>query len=235
MIVFVKLLLAHFLGDFILQPTSWVKHKEEKKLKSIFLYLHGLIHGVLIMLFMWDWDFMGWAVLLSVVHTVIDAVKLVAQNESNKRKAFLIDQLAHLISIGLLGWAFIGFPTIDPSIFNEYNLFLLTALIFLTTPASTVITVLISRWSPHTEEDSQDSLKDAGKYIGILERIFVFLFVVTGNWEAIGFLLAAKSIFRFGDLKEPKERKLTEYILIGTLLSFGLAMVTGMLIRQIGF
>ena len=32
-----------------------------------------------------------------------------------------------------------------------------------------------------------------------------------------------------GDLKESKDRKLTEYILIGTLLSFGIAILTAIL------
>ena len=41
-------------------------------------------------------------------------------------------------------------------------------------------------------------------------------------------MLAAKSIFRFGDLKENKDIRLTEYILIGTLLSFGIGILTGM-------
>lgn len=40
--------------------------------------------------------------------------------------------------------------------------------------------------------------------------------------EAVGFLLAAKSVFRFGDLRDDQDRKRTEYVLIGTLLSFGL-------------
>ncbi|RTY96472.1 DUF3307 domain-containing protein, partial [Flavobacterium bomense] len=34
MIIFVKLLLAHLLGDFLLQPTSWVLDKESKKHRS---------------------------------------------------------------------------------------------------------------------------------------------------------------------------------------------------------
>jgi hypothetical protein len=76
-------------------------------------------------------------------------------------------------------------------------------------------------------------LNNAGKYIGILERIFIFTFVIMGKWEGIGFLLAAKSIFRFGDLKESKDRKLTEYILIGTLLSFGIAIAVGMLVLKL--
>jgi hypothetical protein len=74
-------------------------------------------------------------------------------------------------------------------------------------------------------------LQNAGNYIGILERLFVFCFIITGHFEAIGFLLAAKSIFRFGDLKEAKDRKLTEYVLIGTLLSFGIAMLVGLLVN----
>ncbi len=73
-----------------------------------------------------------------------------------------------------------------------------------------------------------DSLENAGKYIGILERLFVYLFIISNHWEAIGFLLAAKSVFRFGDIKESRQRKMTEYILIGTLLSFGLAILVGM-------
>lgn len=47
MIIFIKLLLAHLLGDFLLQPTSWVIHKENNKLKSIYLYFHIAIHGFL--------------------------------------------------------------------------------------------------------------------------------------------------------------------------------------------
>lgn len=53
------------------------------------------------------------------------------------------------------------------------------------------------------------------------------MFIITNHWEGIGFLIAAKSVFRFGDLSQAKDRKLTEYILIGTLLSFGLAIVFG--------
>jgi len=53
------------------------------------------------------------------------------------------------------------------------------------------------------------------------------------EWQAIGFLIAAKSVFRFGDLSRAKDRKLTEYILIGTLLSFGFAILIGLLYKNI--
>jgi hypothetical protein len=72
------------------------------------------------------------------------------------------------------------------------------------------------------------SLPNAGKYIGIIERLFVLVFILLGRWEAIGLLITAKSVFRFNDLKESNNRKLTEYILIGTLVSFGLAILAGL-------
>jgi len=103
---------------------------------------------------------------------------------------------------------------------------ILIALVFLTTPASIVIKMLISTWTP-VVGTNDDSLQNAGKYIGILERLLIFTFIITQHWEGIGFLIAAKSIFRFGDLQESKDRKMTEYILIGTLLSFGLAIMVG--------
>lgn len=91
---------------------------------------------------------------------------------------------------------------------------------------------LISKWQ--LEEDLKgESLENAGAYIGMLERLFVFAFIVMNYWEGIGFLIAAKSVFRFGDLSKAKDRKLTEYILIGTLLSFGLAIAFGMAYKYV--
>jgi Protein of unknown function (DUF3307) len=54
MIVIVKLILAHILGDFLMQPNSWVKAKEEKKGLAWQLYAHVLIHASLILLLLFD-------------------------------------------------------------------------------------------------------------------------------------------------------------------------------------
>lgn len=39
MILIIKLILAHFIGDFLLQPKSWVEEKEKLKAKSFKLYM----------------------------------------------------------------------------------------------------------------------------------------------------------------------------------------------------
>jgi hypothetical protein len=110
---------------------------------------------------------------------------------------------------------------------------LATAILFLTQPVSIIMSVLVKPWSDTIPNEKEQSLKNAGKYIGILERLLVFLFICTNHFEAVGFLLATKSVFRFGDLKESKERKLTEYILIGTLLSFGIALLVGLVTQYL--
>ena len=65
--------------------------------------------------------------------------------------------------------------------------------------------------------------------IGQWERALIFLFVCSGQFGSIGFLVAAKSIFRFGELKDRDNRMEAEYITIGTLMSFGWALVSAYL------
>ncbi|MCB0445276.1 MAG: DUF3307 domain-containing protein, partial [Gelidibacter sp.] len=114
-------------------------------------------------------------------------------------------------------------------IVNEQTVLITFCLLFLTLPVSIIMKTIFLKWDISKLTEGNESLEDAGKYIGILERLLVFIFIVSGHWEAVGFLITAKSVFRFGDLKESKQRKLTEYILIGTLISFGIAMLVGLL------
>lgn len=235
MIVLTKLLLAHLLGDFVLQPRGWVAAKEAQQLKAPELYYHALIHGALVWLLGAAGALQNWwlpALLTAVLHFVIDAAKLLFQKESNRTKWFVWDQLLHLAAIALVYWiCFEPYLDIRPWLENPVFWIFVTALFFLSFAASVIIRMLLRYWTKFLYKTPDDSLAMAGRYIGILERLFAFVFVLTDHWEGVGFLLAAKSVFRFGDLKEAHDRKLTEYILIGTLLSFGMAVLTGMLTR----
>lgn len=231
MMVLTKLLLAHFIGDFLLQPNSWVKEKEKLKTGSIRFFLHILIHGVLVFLLLWNLTPWLLAILIMVSHGTVDFIKLYAQKEANKSSWFLIDQLLHIATIVLV-WFLVFKPRLNFAGWYENSTFWVyaAAILFITIVSGILMREVMSKWSKSLNGNNSESLENAGKYIGILERLFVFIFVVSGRWEGIGFLLAAKSVFRFGDLKESKDRKLTEYILIGTLLSFGIAVAVGLLV-----
>jgi hypothetical protein len=228
MIIFTKLLLAHLIGDFVFQPTRWLIHKEANKARSGFLYVHIAIHFALIMLLLWDLSFWKLALIIAVSHYLIDLGKLYANSLfKNKLIPFTIDQLLHLAVLFVC--AFYGnLWETTTTLVEEINWSLVTAIVFVTFPSAIIMSKLLENMSDQIELDHK-SLPNAGKYIGIIERLFVLIFIILGRWEAIGLLITAKSVFRFNDLKESNSRKLTEYILIGTLLSFGLAVLAGLL------
>ncbi|MFD0941439.1 DUF3307 domain-containing protein [Pedobacter boryungensis] len=226
-----KLLMAHILGDFFLQPNSWVIDKEKRRLKSGKLYLHIALHIALIFLMFCSLTIWKVALIIGFMHGIIDVTKLIFQKAQTKRIWFFVDQFLH-IAVILICWQYIYHSSINIAFYLQSDqlwLFLLGAL-FLTSPAAIFIRVIIAKWIP---SKASTSLQDAGKFIGILERLLIYLFVCTNHFEAVGFLLAAKSIFRFGDLKEAHDIKLTEYVLIGTLLSFGIALIVAMAVINI--
>lgn len=69
---------------------------------------------------------------------------------------------------------------------------------------------------------SEEELPGAGRLIGYTERTLILVFVLASAPAAIGFLVTAKSIFRFDSVQ--RERAHAEYVIIGTLLSFAYAV-----------
>jgi hypothetical protein len=88
--------------------------------------------------------------------------------------------------------------------------------------------------SPLQSSDSKsDSLKGAGFYIGILERLLVTSLIIFWpklDAAAIGLIFSAKSIARFPEFQKTR---FAEYFLIGSLTSFLVAIGAGLLGRFI--
>ena len=108
---------------------------------------------------------------------------------------------------------------------------MLTSYIFILTPTSILIKLFLEyeQWNP--VDPSLRGMPNAGKWIGYLERILILTFIYTGNIAGIGFLLAAKSVFRFGELNRAKDIRVTEYVMIGTFTSFTIAILLGFGVR----
>ena len=100
-------------------------------------------------------------------------------------------------------------------------------------PAGGVLIAKLIRPFANEIRDSEISgLSQGGRYIGWLERILVMLLVLSNQPNGIGFLIAAKSILRFGEIKDASQRKVAEYIIIGTFLSFGWALLISVLTQK---
>jgi Protein of unknown function (DUF3307) len=225
---FIKLVLSHLLTDFILQPKSWVEDRQIKHFSSGKLYLHGLVTALL------AWIMMGaqyWltALIILVTHTLIDGWK---SYRTRTVLYFLLDQLLHLLVIAVCCWVlFIKWTDVQTA-WQQLNATaatwkIITAFVFVTTPAGILIGQLTQQW--RDKITGAESLANAGKWIGIAERIIILIFVFYSQFSAIGLLVAAKGIIRFNE-KDRQESK-TEYLVVGTLLSIGLAIITGLLAK----
>jgi len=84
---------------------------------------------------------------------------------------------------------------------------------------------------PEDLRNRKPGLQDAGKYIGWLERLLIVTFVVGDYGEAVGFLLAAKALVRYPEIKEDELGLFGEYVLVGTLTSVGIALLGGLVLR----
>jgi hypothetical protein len=237
MVTLFQWIFAHLLGDFILQTRAMVRHKQRLKGRSWMLYLHCAIHGILVYLFVPSWHMWMVPLLVIFTHYVIDLWKL---NQPEGVVYFIIDQLLHILVLfglwGLFvapsGWLPKNWLTLMHS---QASWAIAAGYLMVTFPLSLLLASATQRWRRQAEEGSMRSsisLNEAGKWIGIFERLLVFTFVICSHFEGIGFLIAAKSILRFNDIKGQEARKEAEYILIGTLMSFALSIMVGLIVRS---
>jgi len=54
--ILIRLLIAHCLTDFLLQPSYWVEGKKNNIWKSKYLWLHGLMTGLIAWLLLWNFN-----------------------------------------------------------------------------------------------------------------------------------------------------------------------------------
>ena len=232
---FTALFAAHLAGDFIFQ-TDWMVWRKIRS-RGV-LCLHA---GIVTLL---SWFLLGLnedAVLLAAVfltHAGIDLVKGLRNSET--LSAFLIDQAAHVVVLLLLagffpegathGWWMTELPgNLVPLYFAALTL---ASGVILTVNVGGVIIGKATRgFAEEVWNDQIPGLKNGGRYIGYLERSLVLLLMLISQPTGIGFLIAAKSILRFGEIKDAMQRKAAEYIIIGTFMSFGWALLIAALTR----
>ncbi|MGZ5286527.1 MAG: DUF3307 domain-containing protein [Flavisolibacter sp.] len=221
----VKIVLAHLLSDFILQPKSWVKSRNYLHFASPWLYVHGLVTGITALLLV-GVDYWLTVLVIMVTHILIDGWKSYQHEEA---KFFLLDQLFHLVVILACWYVLFLYPEDLTAAWEEINnrnsLILITAYVFVSFPAGIFISQLTKKWRDKITDGT--TLGNAGKWIGIIERVIILTLVFQAQYEAIGLLIAAKSLLRFNEANRPEIK--TEYLLIGTLISISLSILTGLL------
>lgn len=161
-----------------------------------------------------------------MTHAVIDGIKV---SFIDRLWIFIADQALHLVVLSILAitwnngaeWTGLSFLN-----FYEGKIPLFIAIfLFIFKPSNILIKKILKEYKIEEKEDSNK----VGALIGNLERALTVLLIMVGEFQSVGFLIAAKSLLRFKDT----DTKQTEYVLAGTLLSFGIAIACGLFLCQL--
>lgn len=223
-----RLLAAHLLGDFLLQPNSWVSSKANKKAKSPALYQHVAVVTALTSIFLWDWSKWYIPLIIGAAHLLIDLWKCY---QKNTLTYFIIDQALHVAVIVMVWQLVYGHVDFTGVFYNNHFWLLLIGYYLVIWPLGIAIGKATEKWQ-QSAQMNKGGLDKAGIWIGRCERVLVLTFIITGQYTALGFLMAAKSILRFTDKDEMTQKK-TEYVLVGTLMSFASAAIVGVIISAL--
>ncbi|SHH24370.1 DUF3307 domain-containing protein [Marivita hallyeonensis] len=220
---FTALLFAHVLADFLVQTNTMVRRKTEFG----FFALHIAIVFALSAAALGG----AWQTALAIagLHLIIDAIKTWGLTEArrNTLSAFLTDQGAHVLSIAAVVWVWPD--AISTGLWADHVTAALPHVILIT---GAIVAIFAGGYAvgllmePYTAQiDQNKGLAQAGRMIGQLERALIFLFLMVNETAAVGFLIAAKSVLRFDTAAQGQKEG--EYVIIGTLASFGWALAVG--------
>ena len=241
---FVLLLLAHLVGDFYGQPES-LAEKKQKQIRWVFV--HALLYwaaNLIISLPVMSFAVFIFSSISALSHLIVDTLKYAFTcnrilSAADKRKIFFTDQIFHLFFIAIIAFLFaargntvlplsvvtqVGIVTgLQPTMFLMW----VTVILALHKPANLAISFALTPYKPGEDKTEENSLsqadRNAGRFIGTLERIIIIVLLSLQQYSAIGLVLTAKSIARYDRIT--KDSAFAEYYLLGTLLSTLLAIV----------
>lgn len=235
----IRLLLAHIISDFVLQTDSMVQNKKWFSLEMLY---HIVIVFLLTFLLSSLWKI---SLFIAVSHWITDGFKIQLKSKYENeplnikqlrdKQLFIADQLVHFIIIAGIWFWYFGLSdkilkTISLPFTNYKFSLLLLGYIWLIYPVGYLIK-FITQSIAHTNSrntTTQANVEHGGKLIGQFERIIILTLVLFNQYEAIGFLITGKSIIRFADHNSDLR---SEYVLVGTMMSYAIAILTGVTIN----
>lgn len=210
-------LLGHALGDFYFQTNNMASNKKTYILKHVLIYTITLT--LVYFLLTKSADFLLFGLLIFTSHLIIDRLNIFISRRINNNYSgittFVIDQILH-ISILIIFMFYFNRAALSDNSVNDIIL-ILFILSYLIMPSSIVVDKVICMVSKsHTSNKFE---LDEGTVIGILERLLILAMGISGAIGGIGFLIAAKTMVRYGQFEDKGGAEFRSKYLIGTLLS----------------
>lgn len=248
---FLLLLTGHLLGDFVFQTDRVLKDKTTRR--GIARHVAIVIIVTAACLAPLSPSIAAPLSIIAITHFAMDDIKI--RRLGDKLWAFTLDQAVHVAVLAGLAivWPAMAQQSLWGQLPSDVQAYVYAGMVLIcgvtlgVSAGGVVIKKLVDPLSPlNAEKDAAApeqakavvvepagpgaivGMKNAGRYIGWLERGLTIIFILINHPEGVGLLLAAKSILRFRDVQDQKDRHQAEYIIIGTFLSFGWAVLIGL-------
>lgn len=234
--VLLALVIAHLIGDFVVQRRAVIDGKRAGHVPA--LLEHGAWHLVSLTVAWLLFAPAGMAAgsvaaafaVIVASHLLVDWLKY-RLGGPYELTAFVLDQAVHLAIVVLAAWWLAGRPDWLAAINGYWRTsagaigWILVSYLVVVVACGWLNRIMLASLLPD-DDRSPDGLARAGLYIGWLERFLMFSAFLAQAWAAIGLVLAAKSVFRFDSVRRQREH--AEYFVIGTLLSVSEVVAFGL-------
>lgn len=225
----IAMLLAHLVGDFILQ---WDKLAQWKSREFKGVLVHSFIVFLITTTFALPFRPLWWQGILfiSVAHLAIDGVQFLLKPPLTPLTRFLIDQALHLlvIVVALVGGGFLQPNTWAADVHAALEQELMVSLLgyaFLTMPTWVLLKFLgyslICGKAP-------EFLEGKHKYLSIAERLLIATLVLTGQFLLVPLVALPRLLLHWPRLVRSERRSL---YLFETVAGVFLAVVVGLGLR----
>jgi hypothetical protein len=238
---------AHLISDFVFQTDEIVNLKKGKAFKGFFV--HSFVVFIFTFFFTLFYGFKMafiFALVVSISHILLDFIK---ENLASKTAVlefifFIFDQILHFTIIYFIWKFFINYFSlsifeqvifIDLNYLFNFGISLKELLVFVNVYlivlfAGAVFLEKILKIIDIQINNQSDGIK-MGKYIGIIERALILTLVTFGSTSSIAVIFTAKSIARFKKFDDKKH--FVEYYLLGTFCSIFIALIGGLLLKNL--
>lgn len=230
--MFINMLLAHFVADYVLQPNSFANWKA----RSVYGVLaHGVIVTIVTMGFViFHPDYLIWAFLIGVFHTIIDLLQFKLQSKKllasiNPLTVFVSDQALHMLVI--MGAIYLSGECIHISCLIEQVQTggfwtVILGYVLVSMPAWVAIEFLISGLVLGQAPDFCYASKI--KYTCIIERLLLVTFVLFGQYMLIPFAFLPRTAMT---TRSNAVIRRADGLIIESLSSMSLAFLIGSMLR----
>lgn len=226
------MLLAHLLGDYVLQTDALARWKS----RSVW---GVLVHGAVVTFSLWlcslpfTLDWWPYALTIGAAHALIDIarVRIGPVGPAANLILFLTDQAAHALTIAA-GLAWSGWLEPHPAqtafglwLQSDYRLTFIIGYVLLTMPAWVLVHFLVQGTGAKSVSLPG---RPGEKYVGMIERGLIATFVLAGQFPLIPLVVTPRLV-----LDGRNGRVGTEHIgyLNELLISVGLAVAVGLFLK----